>query len=77
LMLDSVFTLPQVGSLEDLDAYYERLGTFTGLYARHIFTRMAKTVPKAIILCQVGGGPAGEPATWPLLYCWPSSKLVC
>lgn len=45
--------LPQVGSIEDLDAYYERLGTFTGLYARHIFNRMSKTVPKAIILCQV------------------------
>lgn len=45
----------QVGSIEDLDAYYERLGTFTGLYARHIFNRMSKTVPKAIILCQVGG----------------------
>jgi hypothetical protein len=43
----------EAGSLEDLDAYYERLGTFTGLYARHIFSRMAKTVPKAIILCQV------------------------
>lgn len=46
-----------MGSIEDLDAYYERLGTFTGLYARHIFNRMSKTVPKAIILCQVGGRP--------------------
>ena len=50
--------LLQVGSIEDLDAYYERLGTFTGLYARHIFNRMSKTVPKAIILCQVGGREA-------------------
>jgi hypothetical protein len=41
------------GSIEDLDAYYERLGTFTGLYARSVFDRMARTVPKAIILCQV------------------------
>ncbi|KAL4421810.1 hypothetical protein ABPG77_001599 [Micractinium sp. CCAP 211/92] len=43
----------EVGSIEDLDAYYERLGNFTGLYARHIFNRMAKTVPKAIVLCQI------------------------
>lgn len=50
--------LLQVGSIEDLDAYYERLGTFTGLYARHIFNRMSKTVPKAIILCQVGAAAA-------------------
>ncbi|PRW45025.1 dynamin-related GTPase isoform A [Chlorella sorokiniana] len=46
-------SVTEVGSIEDLDAYYERLGTFTGLYARHIFNRMSKTVPKAIILCQV------------------------
>ena len=54
--------LPQVGSIEDLEVYYERLGTFTGLYARHIFNRMAKTVPKAIILCQVcvDGGWGGR-----------------
>lgn len=44
-----------MGSIEDLDSYYERLGNFTGLYARHIFNRMAKTVPKAIVLCQVRG----------------------
>ena len=55
----------QVGSIEDLEAYYERLGEFCGIYARHIFNRMAKTVPKAIILCQVcrlcsGGGYWGE-----------------
>ncbi|KAL4448267.1 hypothetical protein ABPG75_005486 [Micractinium tetrahymenae] len=43
----------EVGSIEDLDAYYKRLGNFTGLYARHIFNRMAKTVPKAIVLCQI------------------------
>lgn len=42
-----------VGSIEDLDAYYEKLGTFCGLYARSVFDRMGKTVPKAIILCQV------------------------
>ncbi len=52
----------QVGSIEDLDAYYERLGTFTGLYARHIFNRMSKTVPKAIVLCQVGAAPALAPS---------------
>ena len=54
--------LLQVGSIEDLDAYYERLGTFTGLYARHIFNRMSKTVPKAIVLCQVGAAPALAPS---------------
>ncbi|KFM25284.1 Dynamin-2B [Auxenochlorella protothecoides] len=42
-----------VGSVEDLDAYYDRLGAFTGTYARAIYDRMSKTVPKAIILCQV------------------------
>lgn len=42
-----------VGSIQDLDAYYEKLGNFCGIYARAIYTRMAKTVPKAIILCQV------------------------
>ena len=42
-----------VGSIEDLDQYYEKLGTFCGLYARMTYDRMAKTVPKAIILCQV------------------------
>lgn len=42
-----------VGSIQDLDAYYEKLGSFCGIYARAIYTRMAKTVPKAIILCQV------------------------
>lgn len=41
------------GSIEDLDAYYEKLGMFCGLYARAVYDRMAKTVPKAIILCQV------------------------
>jgi dynamin 1/3 len=41
------------GSLEDLDAYYEKLGSFCGIYARAVYDRMAKTVPKAIILCQV------------------------
>lgn len=30
-----------------------RLGNFCGTYARQIFDRMGKTVPKAIILCQV------------------------
>jgi hypothetical protein len=45
----------QVGSIEDLEAYYERLGTFTGLYSRAVYDRMAKTIPKAIVLCQVGG----------------------
>lgn len=44
----------QAGAIEDMEAFYERLGTFVGLYARHIFNRMSKTVPKAIILCQVG-----------------------
>jgi hypothetical protein len=53
-----------VGSIEDLEVYYERLGSFTGLYARHIFNRMAKTVPKAIILCQVGSGGGGGPGAW-------------
>lgn len=43
----------EAGSIEDLEAYYERLGTFCGIYAREVFNRMAKTVPKAIILCQV------------------------
>lgn len=43
----------QVGSIEDMEAYYERLGNFCGIYAREVFNRMAKTVPKAIILCQV------------------------
>lgn len=43
----------EVGSIEDQDAYYERLGSFTGTYARHIYDRMSKAVPKAIILCQV------------------------
>ncbi|KAL6777607.1 hypothetical protein ACKKBG_A14925 [Auxenochlorella protothecoides x Auxenochlorella symbiontica] len=43
----------EVGSVEDLDAYYDRLGAFTGTYARAIYDRMSKTVPKAIILCQV------------------------
>lgn len=42
-----------VGSIEDLDAYYEKLGNFCGIYARMTYDRMAKTVPKAIILCQV------------------------
>lgn len=42
-----------VGSIEDLDAYYEKLGMFCGIYARMTYDRMAKTVPKAIILCQV------------------------
>ena len=42
-----------MGSIEDLEAYYERLGAFTGIYARAAYDRMAKTVPKAIILCQV------------------------
>ena len=42
-----------VGSIEDLDAYYEKLGTFCGIYARAVFDRMSRTVPKAIILCQV------------------------
>jgi hypothetical protein len=42
-----------VGSIEDLDAYYEKLGSFCGIYARAVYDRMAKTVPKAIILCQV------------------------
>lgn len=46
-------SVTEVGSIEDLEVYYERLGTFTGLYARHVFNRMGKTVPKAIILCQV------------------------
>ena len=41
------------GSIEDLDAYYEKLGSFCGIYARAVYDRMAKTVPKAIILCQV------------------------
>ena len=41
------------GSIEDLDAYYERLGSFCGIYARTIYDRMGKTIPKAIILCQV------------------------
>lgn len=43
----------QEGAIPDLDAYYEKLGSFAGIYARHVFDRMAKTVPKAIILCQV------------------------
>lgn len=42
-----------VGSIEDLDAYYDKLGTFCGLYARMTYDRMAKSIPKAIILCQV------------------------
>lgn len=42
-----------VGSIEDLDAYYEKLGTFCGIYARAVYDRMSRTVPKAIILCQV------------------------
>jgi hypothetical protein len=42
-----------VGGIEDLDEYYERLGLFCGLYARSVYDRLAKTVPKAIILCQV------------------------
>jgi dynamin 1/3 len=42
-----------VGSVEDMEQYYERLGHFCGLYARNVYDRMAKTVPKAIILCQV------------------------
>ncbi len=46
----------QEGAIQDLDAYYEKLGNFTGIYARNAFDRMAKTVPKAIILCQVGAG---------------------
>ena len=41
------------GTIQDMDQYYEKLGTFCGLYARKIYDRMAKTVPKAIILCQV------------------------
>ena len=41
------------GSIQDLDQYYEKLGTFCGLYARMTYNRMAKTVPKAIVLCQV------------------------
>ncbi|KAL4518145.1 hypothetical protein Ndes2526A_g01405 [Nannochloris sp. 'desiccata'] len=41
------------GSIEDLDAYYEKLGSFCGIYARAVYDRMAKTVPKAIVLCQV------------------------
>ena len=41
------------GSIEDLDAYYEKLGTFCGIYARAVYDRMSKTIPKAIILCQV------------------------
>ncbi|KDD71394.1 hypothetical protein H632_c5124p0, partial [Helicosporidium sp. ATCC 50920] len=43
----------EAGSVEDMDSYYERLGTYVGAYARSAYTRMAKTVPKAIILCQV------------------------
>lgn len=45
--------LAQEGAIQDLDAYYEKLGNFAGIYARHVFDRMGKTVPKAIILCQV------------------------
>eukprot|EP00887_Chlorella_sp_A99_P004268 scaffold15.g4268.t1 len=37
-------SVTEVGSLEDLEAYYERLGLFCGTYARQIFDRMAKTV---------------------------------
>ena len=48
-----VIVVTQEGAIQDLDAYYEKLGNFTGIYARHAFDRMAKTVPKAIILCQV------------------------
>ena len=44
------------GTIQDMDQYYEKLGTFCGLYARKIYDRMAKTVPKAIILCQVVRG---------------------
>lgn len=41
------------GTIQDLDQYYEKLGKFCGIYARMTYNRMAKTVPKAIILCQV------------------------
>lgn len=41
------------GTIQDLDQYYEKLGRFCGIYARMTYDRMAKTVPKAIILCQV------------------------
>jgi len=41
------------GTIQDLDQYYEKLGKFCGIYARMTYDRMAKTVPKAIILCQV------------------------
>jgi dynamin GTPase len=41
------------GTIQDMEQYYEKLGTFCGLYARKTYDRMAKTVPKAIILCQV------------------------
>lgn len=48
-----------------MDEYYERLGNFAGLYARHVFDRMSKTVPKAIILCQVRRtGTGGASLAW-------------